>query len=53
MNYISEPEPPSFIPLHDATALPVQRLLVGTNVFCDKDQKNLFIGPAAKDKNTF
>lgn len=53
MNYISEPEPSSFIPLHDATALPVQRLLVGTNVFCDKDQKNIFIGPAAKDKNTF
>lgn len=52
MNYISEREPSSFIPLHDATALPVQRLLVGTNVFCDKDQKNLFIGPAAKDKNT-
>lgn len=55
MNYISEWEPSPFILCMMPKLLPCtettwKHLLVGTNVLHDKDQGNLFIGSAAKDK---
>lgn len=40
---------PQLLPCAETTR---KHLLVRTNVLCDKDQKNIFIGPAAKIQNS-